>query len=192
MRQYLTSIGSALVAFAVIGVIAWAAIYLFFAIVTPGFEGPLFTEKYFSLPLGLAIALRERRHLEYGATRTALSSLALAYIATFCVLVLVVEWVNTAVTSGETLLIHGSVTQKRESHGRGGGGYWIHVQNAALGTEVSLEVPPKEYEKASLGSYFGTCFQVGWLGIPFRWRHGNHGTCTFLYAPPDQPKAPKT
>jgi hypothetical protein len=102
----------------------------------------------------------------------------------FCILVVAIEWVNAASISNRTLLIHGVVTHMRESHGRGGGGRWIYVKDPVSSNEVKLEVPPTEYEKASVGSYFGACFQIGWLEIPFRWRHGDHGTCTFIHAPP--------
>lgn len=48
--------------------------------------------------------------------------------------------------------------------------YRLHVRDRRSGETVALEVGRNEYARLAPGEVYATCFEIGRLGIPFRWR----------------------
>lgn len=160
--------------------VVFFAAYLALGIIVPGPEALLFTCKFIALPLALAVLYWQRRRWVRHASRPSYVNLFVGYIVLLFVSLTAIKWINAAFLTDQILVIEGTVT-KLEPNRRSGSS--VYLRSSDYEHDYRLIVPPGEFSKLQLNSHYGVCFQVGWLGIPFRWRHHNNGACSLIHRP---------
>lgn len=153
-------------------------LYLFSEIIVPGPEALLFTCKFVALPLAIAVFYWERDRRSYCGPWTSAIKIFGNYLVLLFVSITAIGWINVVFVTDQRLVIEGTVT-KLEANRKSGS--WVYVRNSKYTDDYGLIVPPAEFSKLQLNAHFGICFRVGWLGIPFRWRHHDNGTCSFIH-----------
>lgn len=77
-------------------------------------------------------------------------------------------WINALTASGETVQVHGPVVDKKKGSTRyTGWDYFLTIQ--FNGRTVCLEVSQEEYNRRSVGSFYGREMQRGGFGYFYRW-----------------------
>jgi hypothetical protein len=161
-------------------VFVFFAMYLAFEIIVPGFEAVLFTCKFIALPLALAVLYWKRRRRLHRSPGPSAGNLLVGYVMLLFVSVIAIGWINAAFLTDEVLIIEGTITKLEPNRKSGSRAY---VRSSKYEDDYGLIVPPREFAKLRVNSHFGICFKVGWLGIPFRWRHHHQGACSFIHGP---------